>query len=224
MKAVRVQQWKPEQRRVIFQSILSSAELQMVENVCVRNQSGQHHKTKKKNNKITERCSVPAQQMKLHVFFLSAVFVSPQQPLSFSNTWLIADSLWENILEKSSNYSVGVWKSPFECRPPASCVVSPADTSQSSGWFLTWSTVLTQTPPGHVPVFYLLRGCLKWLSSNPQFLSSVFWRAEYKDILWSFFFTVLPESRGSNMKENAEVLCWYLIVRVGEAASGVFAP
>lgn len=46
-----------------------------------------------------------------------------------------------------------------------------------------------------------------------------FWWAEYKDVLWSIFFTVLTESRGSNMKENIEALCWYLIVRVGETAS-----
>lgn len=136
------------------------------------------------------------------VFPLSCVFVSTQ-PLSISNTWLIADSTLQR------NHRI----IQFECenRPLSvvlrPCVVSPADTSQSSGRFLTWSTAITPTPPGHVPHVYLLRGCLKWRS----YLKPVFWWAEYKDV--RFFVTVLTESRGSNMKENVEAR-WYLIVRV----------
>lgn len=146
-----------------------------------------------------------------HVFPLSCVFVSTQ-PLSISNTWLIADSTLQR------NHRI----IQFECenRPLSvvlrPCVVSPADTSQSSGRFLTWSTVFTPTPPCHVPHVYLLRGCLKWLS----YLKPVFWWAEYKDVLRNIFITVLTESRGSNMKEDVEELSWYLIVRVNEATSG----
>lgn len=78
------------------------------------------------------------------VFPLRCVFVSTQ-PLSISNTWLIADSTLQR------NHRI----IQFECenRPLSvvlrPCVVSPADTSQSSGWFLTWSTAFTPTPPGH---------------------------------------------------------------------------
>lgn len=45
-----------------------------------------------------------------------------------TNTWLIAGSLLDNVLEKSSNYSFQVWKSPFEC---PECV-----TLRDSQWYM----------------------------------------------------------------------------------------
>lgn len=106
MKAVRVQQWKPDTRCVI----LSSAELQMVENVRVRNQSGRFHKTKTK--KTAERCSVPAQQMKLHVFFLSAVFLSPRSLFLFQIRDSSQTQRFREIIELfSSSVKIALWVS-----------------------------------------------------------------------------------------------------------------
>lgn len=90
--------------------ILSSAELQMVENARVRNQSGRFHKTKTK--KTAERCSVPAQQMKLHVFFLSDVFLSPRSLFLFQIRDSSQTQRFREIIELfSSSVKIALWVS-----------------------------------------------------------------------------------------------------------------
>lgn len=111
MKAVRVQQWKPDTRCVI----LSSAELQMVENVRVRNQSGRFHKTKTK--KTQKGVRFPLSRWNYTCFSSQLCFCL--HAASFYFKYVTHRRL--NASEKSSNYSVRVWKSPFECRSPALC-------------------------------------------------------------------------------------------------------
>lgn len=207
MKAVRVQQWKPDTRCVI----LSSAELQMVENVRVRNQSGRFHKTKTKKQQKGVR--FPLSRWNYTCFSSQLCFCL--HAASFYFKYVTHRRL--NASEKSSNYSVRVWKSPFECRSPALCGFTRGHFSVF--WLISHlkhRDYADTSRPRHLHATYLLRGCLKWRS----FLKPVFWWAEYKDVLWNFFFTVLQESRGSNMKENVEEFSWYLIVRVNEATSG----
>lgn len=146
--------------------------------------------------------------MKLHVFFLSAVFLSPRSLFLFQIRDSSQTQRFREIIELfSSSVKIALWVSFsglvwFHPRTLLSLLVDFSPEAPRSRRHLQ-----ATTPPGHVPHVYLLRGCLKWRS----YLKPVFWWAEYKDV--RFFVTVLTESRGSNMKENVEAR-WYLIVRV----------
>lgn len=155
--------------------------------------------------------------MKLHVFFLSAVFLSPRSLFLFQIRDSSQTQRFREIIELfSSSVKIALWVSFsglvwFHPRTLLSLLVDFSPEAPRSRRHLQ-----ATTPPGHVPHVYLLRGCLKWRS----YLKPVFWWAEYKDVLRNIFITVLTESRGSNMKEDVEELSWYLIVRVNEATSG----
>lgn len=87
----------------------------MVENVRVRNQSGRFHKTKTKKQQKGVR--FPLSRWNYTCFSSQLCFCL--HAASFYFKYVTHRRL--NASEKSSNYSVRVWKSPFECRSPALC-------------------------------------------------------------------------------------------------------
>lgn len=85
------------------------------ENVRVRNQSGRFHKTKTKKQQKGVR--FPLSRWNYTCFSSQLCFCL--HAASFYFKYVTHRRL--NASEKSSNYSVRVWKSPFECRSPALC-------------------------------------------------------------------------------------------------------